>query len=723
MDNKLSRGSFTLPGEAGYEDLTLEMAERWGADVIRDSDGTVLSESIMNSGYSIYSTICIIRDHNKWIEKNPDRLQQCFLMTSPVVAKDASLTVPLMQDYFNEQFRINENPDSLLYWQVYNRTSNEEVPRENWYYEKETGSVVLKDITPWHRYTVNFLAWRIWEEISMYNHTTNNWNKEHLMPLEPFYEDVQIYLLNWLDSWCREHPKTRVVRFTSLFYNFAWIWGSRKENRYLFTDWASYDFTVSPAALNRFREIYGYSLTSENFINRGKFMVTHMPGNKAKKDWMEFINDFVIGFGKKLIDIVHSYDKLAYVFYDDSWVGIEPYGERFPEFGFDGIIKCVFSGYEARLCSGVPVATHEIRLHPYLFPIGLNGVPTFMEGGDPAKDARKYWIDIRRALLREPIDRMGLGGYLHMVKDFPDFCDYIEKITSEFRYIKTLHQNGSPYQFPIKAAVLTSWGKLRSWSLSGHFHETHMHDLIHVNEALSGLPFSVSFINFDDIKKGILEDFDVVINGGAAESAWSGGPSWEENEVVAALTRWVDNGGVFIGINEPSAVKGFDRYFRMSHVLGVDKDTGARVSHGKWSFEIAEEAGLLPAECFISPQENIYLTDGNAKVLKADGNIPTVTVNFFGGGMGIYLSSFTYSPENTRLLLNLLLYGKKYSLTGNYITGDPYTECAYYPDSHTMVLINNSNEKRLSVIPTEFGTVRKEIEPYDLVFLELNEEI
>ena len=33
------KGGFTLPGEAGYEDLTLKMAEKWGADVIRDSDG------------------------------------------------------------------------------------------------------------------------------------------------------------------------------------------------------------------------------------------------------------------------------------------------------------------------------------------------------------------------------------------------------------------------------------------------------------------------------------------------------------------------------------------------------------------------------------------------------------------------------------------------------------------------------------------------------------
>ena len=66
------RGDFTLPGEAGYEKLTLELAEKWGADVIRDSDGTKLSPEITAAGYRIYSTICIIREHNEFAEAHPD---------------------------------------------------------------------------------------------------------------------------------------------------------------------------------------------------------------------------------------------------------------------------------------------------------------------------------------------------------------------------------------------------------------------------------------------------------------------------------------------------------------------------------------------------------------------------------------------------------------------------------------------------------------------------
>jgi len=188
MKNSDNWGSFTLPGEAGFEDLTLQLAEKWGADVIRDSDGTVLSPKITEAGYDIYSTICIIRDHNQWAGENKDKLQQSFLMTAPVVATTDSLTICLMKDYFKEQFQINSHEDSLRYWQVFDRTENTEVPREQWSYDSSSESVVIANIKPMHKYTVNFLAFRIWEEISMYNHTTNNWDKDHLLQIDPVHE-------------------------------------------------------------------------------------------------------------------------------------------------------------------------------------------------------------------------------------------------------------------------------------------------------------------------------------------------------------------------------------------------------------------------------------------------------------------------------------------------------------------------------------------------------
>ena len=260
--------------------------------------------------------------------------------------------------------------------------------------------------------------------------------------------------------------------------------------------------------LDNFAEKYGYKLTAEDFINKGALHVTHMPPVKTQRDYMDFVNSFVVDFGKKLVDLVHKYGKKAYVFYDDSWVGVEPYSKRFKDFGFDGLIKCVFSGYEVRLCAGADVETKEIRLHPYLFPVGLGGLPTFAPGGDPTRDAKKYWNHTRRALLRAKIDRIGLGGYLHLVEDFPDFVDYIAKISDEFRTIKDLHTNGQPLTLGIKVAVLHSWGSLRSWTLSGHFHETYMHDLIHINEALSEIKNKLK-VNDEGNIQAFIDDKDI----------------------------------------------------------------------------------------------------------------------------------------------------------------------------------------------------------------------
>ena len=711
------KGGFTLPGESGYEKLTLKMAEKWGADVIRDSDGTVLSDEILNAGYGIYSTICIIRDHNEWAKKNMDKLQQTFLMTQPIVADCDTLTVELMKDFFAEQFSINETEDSLKYWQVYDRTTDTLVGREHWSYAD--GKVTIKEIIPWHKYTVSFMAYRIWEEISMYNHTTNNWTKEHLMQIDPRHEATREYMLGWMRNWCETHPDTTVVRFTSMFYNFVWIWGSSERNRNLFSDWGSYDFTVSPLALDEFAKKYGYSLTAEDFINQGKLHVTHMVGTRQKADWMAFVNDFVIWFGKQLVDIVHEYGKKAYVFYDDSWVGIEPYNGRFKEFGFDGLIKCVFSGYEARLCSGVDVPTHELRLHPYLFPVGLGGAPTFMEGGNPTLDAKKYWNSVRRALLRQPVDRIGLGGYLHLVEPFPDFCDYIEKVSDEFRTVKSFHAQGAPLSIKTKVAVLHSWGKLRSWTLSGHFHETYMNDLIHINESLSGLPVDVSFISFEDVKAGALKNYDVVINAGYAGSAWSGGDNWKDEDVVSKLTEWVYNGGTFIGVDEPSAVAGYDTYFRMAHVLGIDEDTGARICHGKWQYEVQPVDGLMPEGSSIRGRSGLYLTDGNARVVAEADGAPAMTVNDFGKGKGIYMSHYNISLENTRMLFNTILLAGGEALDGEYITDNPYTECAYYPASNMLVIINNSGETQTASVKTEAGVKSATLEAYDTAIIQM----
>ena len=715
--NPYKKGSFTLPGEAGYEKLTLEMAEKWGADVIRDSDGTKLSPEITQAGYKIYSTICIIREHNAFAEKYPETQQQCFLCSDPVTALRDTLEIQPLEGYFDEQFQLNDGEDALPFWQVWDRTENRLLPADSWHYAD--GAITVTGCIPYHRYSASFLCWRIWEEINMYNHTTNNWTSEHLRQLDPRHPLAWEYLQDWLRKWCAANPQTHVVRLTSLFYNFVWIFGCDLRRRTRFVDWASYDFTVSPAALRAFEREYGYALTAEDFINKGKLQATHRPPTDAKRDYMDFIQRFVAEKAKTLVEIIHSFGKEAYVFYDDSWVGMEPYGKYFSSIGFDGLIKCVFSGFECRLCAGADVPVHELRFHPYLFPVGLGGLPTFSEGGHPEKDAMAYWLHVRRALARQCVDRIGLGGYLHLTIGQDAFNDTIEKMAADFRRLKELHAHGAPAELPVTVAVLHTWGALRSWTLSGHFHETDRNPLIHVNEALSGLPVKVKLIHFDDVKNGALRDVNVLINAGRAGDAWSGGDAWKSPEVISEVTRFVWEGGSLIGIGEPSAAEGLDARFALAHVLGVDRDDGSYACHEPWEFMTEMKDPFFTAGESVGKTNGIRLTDPDTLVLNARGDTPVLTLHSFGQGKAVYMGDFFYSPAGARMLLEMILFLTQADARAAGISNCPWVEAAWFPADNTLLVMNNSEDPTDTVICCPAGNIPVRLQPAEMQFLSL----
>ena len=89
-----------------------------------------------------------------------------------------------------------------------------------------------------------------------------------------------------------------------------------------------------------------------------------------------------------------------------------------------------------------------------------------------------------------------------------------------------------------------------------------------------------------------------------------------------------------------------------------------------------------------------------------------MTVHPFGKGCGIYLGGFVYSPENTRLLLNLILYGTKKEHF-DYLTDNVNAECAYYPEAGKLVVINNSDAIQPVKVETEQGVKEMRLNPYE----------
>ena len=231
------------------------------------------------------------------------------------------------------------------------------------------------------------------------------------------------------------------------------------------------------------------------------------------------------------------------------------------------------------------------------------------------------------------------------------------------------------------------------------------------------MPLDVDFISFNDVKEKGLNGYDVVINAGFEGSAWSGGEAWDD-EVVAKLNEWVYSGGAFIGVNDPSALRGYDTFFRMAQVLGVDKDTGEKICHGRYTFDV-EGSNVICDGTEVDGSKDVYITDGETKVLLSDNGMPSITVHDFGKGKGVYLSSFRHNEVNNRTLLNLILMAAGESIDQNYLTDNVYTECCYYPEGKQLVVINNSEQTQTTTVKTEFGNKVLKIEGFDTAIVEL----
>lgn len=72
----------------------------------------------------------------------------------------------------------------------------------------------------------------------------------------------------------------------------------------------------------------------------------------------------------------------------------------------------------------------------------------------------------------------------------------------------------------------------------------------------------------------------------------------------------MSEGGLFIGVNEPTAVSGYHHYFRMATVLGVDENIMSKVCHGKWKFKV-ENKGLFTRGIYDSKTGSCFINRWN----------------------------------------------------------------------------------------------------------------
>ena len=722
------KGRFTLPGESNFLDEIKEIMEKWGADAIRDSDGTKLDDEIKKLDTKIYTTYFVARAHNEFAEKHMEECQQLYLMSKFNMAEKNELYIDFLEGYFEEQIKPDYVHDEKVYWEVIDRTSDEIVPVSEWELDKEKNRVHVKNAKPFHEYTVSFLAYMIWDPTQMYNHITNNWgDKPHDIPFDVRQPASNVFMSDYLKKWLKENPDTDVVRFTTFFYHFTLVFNNLGKEK--FVEWFGYGASVSVAALEAFAESRGYRLRAEDIIDKGYYNTAFRVPTEQYLDYIDFIQEFVAKEAKKLVDIVHKDGKEAMMFLGDNWIGTEPYGKYFEQIGLDAVAGSVGGGATLRMIADIPhVKYTEGRFLPYFFP------DTFYEGNDPLPETVQNWITARRAILRNPVDRIGYGGYLSLAYKFPKFVDCVEKIADEFREIYDIVKGGNPY-CKMKVAILNSWGKLRTWQTHMVAHALHykqIYSYLGVLESLSGMAVDVSFISFDDvIHSDILDKFDVVINAGDAGTAFSGGKIWRNETLVAKIREWVYNGGGFIGIGEPSAYEHGGRFFQLAQVLGVDKELGFSLSTDKYftkekgkhfiTEDVRKNSENGKDIFFGESMKNIYALYENTEILEFSNGEIHLSSHDFGKGRGIYIAGLPYSDENTRLLWRALHYAAhKENEFNKWNCTNVHCEVHVYPEKNKIAYINNSTEEQVTEVYDERGTSKTiKLNPGEIIWEEL----
>ena len=703
MDETRKSGRVTIPTDLDVVPETLEILKKWGADAIRDCDGTDFPQQLKDVDAKIYSTYYTTRKDNAWAKANPDEVQQCYIMTGFYTAPGDTVTIPLMKGISPELMQVNTNDDITRWWEVMDRTTGQPVPPAQWSYAD--GSVTVQAV-PFHEYTVSFLAYLIWDPVHMYNATTNGWtNFEHQITFDVRQPKTHKYSMERLRKFIAEHPYVNVIRYTTFFHQFTLIFDELKREK--FVDWYGYSASVSPYILNQFEQEVGYKFRPEYIIDQGYYNNQYRVPSKEFRDFQAFQRREVAKLAKEMVDITHACGCEAMMFLGDHWIGTEPFMPEFKTIGLDAVVGSVGNGSTLRLISDIEgVKYTEGRFLPYFFP------DTFHEGGDPVREAKENWVTARRAILRKPIDRIGYGGYLKLALQFPEFVDYVESVCNEFRELYENIKDTTPYCVK-RVAVLNCWGKMRAWGCHMVHHALYYkqnYSYAGVIEMLSGAPFDVKFISFEDIKNdpALLDELDVVINVGDADTAHTGGIWWEDPEISSAIRKFVWNGGGFIGVGEPSGHPYQGHILQLASVLGVEEENGFTLNYDKYNWEEHPDHFILqdadrPID-FGEGKKNIYALEGTEVLVQRNKEVQ-MAAHDFGKGRAVYISGVPYSFANSRTLYRAILWSAhSEEELHTWFSSNYNVEVHAYVKNGKYCVVNNTYEPQDTTVYTTDGS-------------------
>lgn len=692
----MKKGFITIPTDNTFVEETKKFIDEWGADAVRDCDGTTLPHNVKDFNCEVYKTYFIARGDNEYARNHKEYLQNFALISKRYTAFENTLVIPLLEDIIDGQCEVNLY-EYKKYWQVYDRTTGE---LHSDFEYIGNNNVLIQNTIKFHEYTVSYFALNTWDPVQIYNYVTNNWTCEKDLDLDPIYDEALEHMLFKMEEWLKANEDVTVVRFTTFFYNFFFLWIDGKKQK-LF-DWHNYASTASPKMFEKYKSIYHEEITLEDLVTEGYYANRFLVPNERTKKYIEMVQKLCCGWAKLFVDLCHKYNKKAMMFDGDNRIGTEPYNPYFASIGLDAVVGAPHSGiYIRQLSSMTGIKYVEGRLNPYFFP------DTIPNDERATNDLTLFWNNERRAMLKAPLDRIGFGGYLSLASKYPNFCKKIKEVCDEFRFIKENAGKEGTLNH-VSVGIMSYWGKLNTWMING----IGIDDTWQDNEAYSGLllalagqPVDVKFISFDDVINNKLDDIDVLITNGMPGTAFSGGECWKNAQLVAKIRQFVFSGGGFIGIGDASGCQYQGKYFQLSDVLGVDKEMG--YSHmlyrdleidtkNHFIIEGLNDINLL--QYSDSASRGVYSIGAKVLDIRYDKHFPKgphtghlgLAINNYGKGRSVYFSGLADGYENRRTIYKAILWAaKKEDKLYQAFSSAFETDCFYYPMSNSYAIINN----------------------------------
>ncbi len=538
----------TMSWNADDAAAALPWAERVGANELVSSSRSTTREGLQtwqDAGYhtGILSSVPI---HSADPKEHPDHRQFGYWYIDSAPAAEESIRVRLTPPAWGG-LEVSDFFGPAEHWLVLDQERGEELGVDRWSFDKGKNEVQISGAEAGHVYRVYYMM-----------HTA------HMG--DPLYEPFAEYGLQALDELIA--PFEGVLE-TYWFDDLGYAWpGANAQGS---SDWESYTNAARPENQEAFTAETGIEFDPRWLVLAPRTL--NVPPPDEYVAWMRWVQSKVKPWMARATEVVRQRGARSWLYWGDAHVGIEPYMGSLTEGRVEEIDKPAGDPVTARALVDFPGDVYRrLRVE------WLHGHVVGRADGEAL--LRRRWTNCQRGMLMEPAQ----GIYwmpMPQVAGQPQESvreggtQAVAQISDEFRLIGKTLGGQRAWEGGLNLYVVHSWGAQYSWRPWGSPVLWHLTDL----------PVRVQFVSFAEVAAGgVPADADCVLLYGMPNSAWSGGPAWEDDALAEAVRGFVAGGGGLVAMQAPSHVEDPEPRWALSDLMGV---TG----EGAMGYEQAQTTG------------------------------------------------------------------------------------------------------------------------------------